>query len=101
MSNFSSIDRKLDTNRSILTTPDTYIIKSIMICGHCPPYWLSAIFFRLIHQPPADAELAGLKRAAAKLDAILQAAGITEDTLVTEFRKRYTRLSQRLGLVSI
>ena len=38
-------------------------------------------------QPPADAELAGLKRAAAKLDAILQEAGITEDTLVTEFRQ--------------
>ena len=27
-----------DTNRSISTTLDIYIIKSIMICGHCPPY---------------------------------------------------------------
>jgi hypothetical protein len=44
-------------------------------------------YFFPTHQPPAEAELAGLKRAAEKLDAILQEAGITEDTLVTEFRQ--------------
>jgi hypothetical protein len=44
-------------------------------------------YFFPTHQPPAEADLAGLKRAAAKLDAILQEAGISEDTLVTEFRQ--------------
>ena len=44
-------------------------------------------YFLPTHQPPAEADLAGLKRAAAKLDSILEKAGITEDTLVTEFRQ--------------
>ncbi len=44
-------------------------------------------YFFPTHQPPAEADLAGLKRAAAKLDTILEEAGITEDTLVTEFRQ--------------
>jgi antitoxin (DNA-binding transcriptional repressor) of toxin-antitoxin stability system len=36
---------------------------------------------------PEEAELEGLKRAAAKLDALLQAQGIGEDILVAEFRQ--------------
>ncbi len=44
-------------------------------------------YFLPTQQPPVDAELAGLKRAAEKLDALLQEAGIAEDTLVAEFRQ--------------
>lgn len=44
-------------------------------------------YFFPTQQPPADAELEGLKRAAEKLDALLQEAGITEDMLVAEFRQ--------------
>lgn len=36
---------------------------------------------------PEEAELAGLKRAAEKLDALLQEQGIGEDVLVAEFRQ--------------
>ena len=36
---------------------------------------------------PEQAELEGLKRAAAKLDMLLQAQEIDEDTLVAEFRQ--------------
>jgi hypothetical protein len=44
-------------------------------------------YFLPTQQLPADAELAGLKRAAEKLDTLLHEAGITEDTLVAEFRQ--------------
>jgi hypothetical protein len=44
-------------------------------------------YFLPTQQLPADAELAGLKRAAEKLDTLLHEAGITEDMLVAEFRQ--------------
>ena len=44
-------------------------------------------YFLPTQQQPADAELEGLKRAAARLDGLLQQAGIGEDTLVAEFRQ--------------
>jgi hypothetical protein len=44
-------------------------------------------YFLPTQQAPIDAELAGLKRAAEKLDTLLQEAGITEDMLVAEFRQ--------------
>ena len=44
-------------------------------------------YFLPTQQPPDDGELEGLKRAAAKLDELLQEAGITEDMLVAEFRQ--------------
>ncbi len=44
-------------------------------------------YFLPTQQPPTDGELEGLKTAAAKLDALLQEAGVTEDMLVTEFRQ--------------
>jgi hypothetical protein len=37
----------LFTNRLILITPNIYIAKSIMVCGHCPPYWDSIYHFTL------------------------------------------------------
>ena len=44
-------------------------------------------YFLPTQQQPADAELEGLKRASAKLDALLQATGISEDLLLAEFRQ--------------
>jgi antitoxin (DNA-binding transcriptional repressor) of toxin-antitoxin stability system len=44
-------------------------------------------YFLPTHQKPAIAELETLKVAAAKLDALLAAKGVTEDELVEEFRQ--------------
>jgi hypothetical protein len=54
---------------------------AVMRHGQTVGYFLPTL------QPPVDGELEGLKRAAAKLDAVLQEAGITEDILVVEFRQ--------------
>ena len=44
-------------------------------------------YFLPTHQEPEKAELETLKSAAAKLDALLQERGISEDELVEEFRE--------------
>ena len=44
-------------------------------------------YFFPAHQEPEKAELEALKSAAAKLDALLQEKGISEDELVNEFRQ--------------
>ncbi len=44
-------------------------------------------YFLPTHQEPEKAELEALKSAAAKLDALLQEKGISEDELVHEFRQ--------------
>lgn len=44
-------------------------------------------YFLPARQEPAEAEIAGLKRAAEKLDALLQEKGLSEDILVREFRQ--------------
>ncbi len=44
-------------------------------------------YFFPIQQQPEEAELERLKLAADKLDTLLQAEGIEEDMLVTEFRQ--------------
>ena len=44
-------------------------------------------YFLPTHQEPEQAELEALKSAAAKLDALLQEKGISEDEIVNEFRQ--------------
>ncbi|PSF38082.1 prevent-host-death protein [Aphanothece hegewaldii CCALA 016] len=54
---------------------------AVMRHGQTVGYFLPA------QQEPAEAEIEGLKRAALKLDALLQEKGLTEDLLVEEFRQ--------------
>ena len=54
---------------------------AVMRHGQTVGYFLPA------HQEPEKAELEALKSAAAKLDALLQEKGISEDELVDEFRQ--------------
>lgn len=44
-------------------------------------------YFLPAQPEPAEAEIEGLKRAALKLDALLQEKGLTEELLVQEFRQ--------------
>lgn len=44
-------------------------------------------YFLPARPEPSEAEIEGLKRAAARLDALLRERGLSEDLLVSEFRQ--------------
>jgi antitoxin (DNA-binding transcriptional repressor) of toxin-antitoxin stability system len=70
--------REFRDNLAKYLNADTPI--AVMRHGQTVGYFLPA------QQKPTEAEIDGLKRAAEKLDALLQEKGLNEDILLREFR---------------